>query len=284
MKMAAWCSNKIPNIYHSLSLPTFIKHLTPAPHFSTSRPNLTTSCSNQVSPLLQTLNSRQKEQISLYINVLQEWNKKMNLTAVTETNEVMKRHVEDSLAIIPPIQNSYTSHCQSSYENINLVDVGSGAGLPGLIFAIACPGWKVTLLESMNKRCLFLEHAVSVTGLFNVEVLRGRAENVGQNLDFREVFDVAVARAVAEMRVLAEYCLPLVRVGGLFIAAKGHDPQEEVRNAGRAITLLGASVLQLSSVESHSPYGQRTAVVCLKDRPTPRKYPRDPGTPAKVPL
>ncbi|OVA14354.1 rRNA small subunit methyltransferase G [Macleaya cordata] len=208
----------------------------------------------------------------------------MNLTAVKETDEVMKRHVEDSLAIIPPIQSSYLSHCNSSCDNIKLVDVGSGAGLPGLIFAIARPGWNVTLLESMNKRCLFLEHAVSVTGLSNVEVLRARAESAGQSLDFREVFDVAVARAVAEMRVLAEYCLPLVRVGGLFIAAKGHNPQEEVKLAETAIQKFGASILQMSPVESHSPYGQRTAVVCIKDRPTPKKYPRDPGTPSKVPL
>eukprot|EP00268_Persea_americana_P069452 TRINITY_DN9867_c0_g1_i7.p1 TRINITY_DN9867_c0_g1~~TRINITY_DN9867_c0_g1_i7.p1 ORF type:complete len:195 (-),score=33.96 TRINITY_DN9867_c0_g1_i7:2164-2748(-) len=149
----------------------------------------------------------------------------MNLTAVTEASEVMKRHVEDSLAIIPPIQSHYLSRCDSTCDRLNLVDVGSGAGLPGLIFAIACPGWKVTLLESMQKRCMFLEHAVGLIGLSNVEILCARAENVGQNLDSREMFDVAVARAVAEMRVLAEYCLPLVRVGGLFVAAKGYDPQ-----------------------------------------------------------
>lgn len=149
----------------------------------------------------------------------------MNLTAVREENEVMERHVEDSLAIIEPIRSSYISHCGDSWENINLVDVGSGAGLPGLILAIACPGWKLTLLESMNKRCVFLEHAISATGLSNVQVVRGRAENFGQNPGFREIFDVAVARAVAEMRVLAEFCLPLVRVGGLFIAAKGHNPE-----------------------------------------------------------
>ncbi|KAK9278011.1 hypothetical protein L1049_027568 [Liquidambar formosana] len=145
------------------------------------------------------------------------------------------RHVEDSLAIIPPIQNSYLSHCNSACENLNLIDVGSGPGLPGLILAIACPGWNVTLLESINKRCVFLEHAVGVAGLSNVKVVRGRAE-------------------------------------------------EEVKNAERAIQLMGASVLQLCSVESHSPYGQRTAIVCLKGRSTPRKYPRDPGTPAKLPL
>lgn len=208
----------------------------------------------------------------------------MNLTAVTEASEVMERHIEDSLAIIPPIRSSYLSHCGDSYDELSLVDVGTGAGLPGLILAIACPGWKVNLLESMNKRCVFLEHAVSLTGLSNVQVIRERAENVGQNLGFREVFDVSVARAVAEMRVLAEYCLPLVRVGGLFVAAKGHDPLEEVRRAERAIHVMGASVLETCSVESQGPHGQRTVIVCLKDRPTPRKYPRDPGTPVKSPL
>lgn len=208
----------------------------------------------------------------------------MNLTAVTEPSEVMKRHVEDSLAIIPPIQRSYVSSSGSSCDHLNLIDVGSGPGLPGLIFAIACPGWKVTLLESMQKRCVFLEHAVCLTGLANVEILRERAEIVGQSIDFRERFDVAAARAVAEMRVLAEYCLPLVRVGGLFVAAKGYQPQDEVRNAKKAIQLMGASILEMCSVESQGPYGQRTAVICLKDCPTPKKYPRHPGIPAKTPL
>ncbi|KAK6148439.1 hypothetical protein DH2020_019351 [Rehmannia glutinosa] len=210
--------------------------------------------------------------------------KKMNLTAVKEETEVMGRHVEDSLAIIEPVRNAFLLHCGSSFEKLSVVDVGSGAGLPGLILAIACPGWKVTLLESMNKRCIFLEHVVSLIGLQNVRIVRDRAENLGQNLDFREGFDIAVARAVAEMRVLAEYCLPLVRVGGLFVAAKGHDPQEEVTKAERAIHLMGASLLQTCFVESHSKYGQRTAIICLKDGPTPRKYPRAPGTPSKLPL
>ncbi|GAB2269886.1 hypothetical protein Dimus_004805 [Dionaea muscipula] len=235
-------------------------------------------------PQFESLSSHQKDQISLYIDTLLQWNQKMNLTAVTERNEIMERHIEDSLAIVPPILESYSSHCGCSYSTLNVVDVGSGQGLPGLILGIACPGWEVTLIESMSKRCVFLEHAIKVTGLPNVQVVHGRAENLGQSLDLREAFDVAVARAVAELRVLAEYCLPLVRVGGLFVAAKGHDPLEEVKNAEGAIHLLGASVLQQYPVESHSPYGQRTAILCLKDRSTPRKYPREPGTPAKSPL
>lgn len=208
----------------------------------------------------------------------------MNLTAVREVNEAMERHVEDSLSILPPLSDCYRSHCGASCDKLSLVDVGTGAGLPGVVLAIARPEWDVTLLESMNKRCVFLEHVVSVIGSSNIQIVKGRAESLGQNPGFREQFDVAVARAVAEMRILAEYCLPLVRVGGLFIAAKGHDPQDEIKKAERAIQKVGASLLQVCSVESQSPYGQRTAVICLKDRPTPMKYPRDPGTPAKEPL
>ncbi|TYJ38539.1 hypothetical protein E1A91_A05G449500v1 [Gossypium mustelinum] len=279
------------NFPSSMSVGTFVKHLPfskPKTSFPPQRLNFkslttTTTCVTRSSSYFETLNSRQKDQIHLYVDALLQWNQ-MNLTAVNEVNEVMQRHIEDSLAIIPPIQNSYISSCNNSFDNLRIVDVGSGAGLPGLVLAVACPGWEVTLVESMNKRCLFLEHAVSLIGLSNVQVVRERAEKLGQDSNFRERFDVAVARAVAEMKVLAEYCLPLVRVGGLFVAAKGHNPQDEVKSAERATNLMGASVLQLCSVESHSPHGQRTAIICLKNRPTPRKYPRDPGTPTKEPL
>ncbi|XP_017972113.1 PREDICTED: ribosomal RNA small subunit methyltransferase G isoform X2 [Theobroma cacao] len=276
------CRCKILNVPSSLG--TLVKHL-PLSKPKTSFPppqtlsfNSQTSAAIRSSSSFETLTSRQKDQVRLYVDALLQWNQKMNLTAVKEVSEVMDRHIEDSLAIIPPIQNSYVSSCNDSFDNLRIVDVGTGAGLPGLVLAIACP---VTLVESVNKRCLFLEHVVNLTGLSNVQVVRERAENLGQDIGFREKFDVAVARAVAEMRVLAEYCLPLVRVGGLFVAAKGHDPKEEVRNAERAIKLLGASILQLRSVESHSPHGRRTAIICLKNHPTPRKYPRGPGKKCK---
>ncbi|KAL4189203.1 hypothetical protein AMTRI_Chr08g205810 [Amborella trichopoda] len=221
--------------------------------------SFSSSSSSQSSSLLGALSTKQKEQVSLYIDTLLDWNQRMNLTGVTEWSEVVKRHVEDSLSILPVIRE----RCSAVTSTVKLVDVGSGAGLPGLIMAIACPDWHFTLLDSMHKRCLFLEHAIRVSGLLNVQVVCARAESVGQNVEFREAFDVAVARAVAEMRILAEYCLPLVRVGGLFVAAKGYDPQV---------------------IESKGPYGQRTAVVCMKDSPTPKKYPRQPGLPAKKPL
>ncbi|XP_028548912.1 uncharacterized protein LOC110092429 isoform X2 [Dendrobium catenatum] len=246
------------------------------------------------SAIFRTLSSRQKEQISVF---------RMNLTSERQEGEVMERHVEDSLALLTPLRRSYLSRCcPSSFpscDGLKLVDVGSGSGFPGLILAIACPTFKNRdsnpLLKLTNyhgfsmesfptKRCFFLEHVVRITGLSNVKVLRERAENVGQSLDFRELFDVAVARAVAEMRILAEYCLPLVRVGGLFIAAKGHNPQEELRNSEKAIKLMGGSMVELCTVESYSPLGQRTAIICFKELSTPKKYPRNTGIPSKFPL
>lgn len=235
--------------------------------------------------LLDTLSMKQQEQTSLFVNTLLEWNQRMNLTAVTEHCAVMERHVEDSLALLPIIENAYKNNCPTMESvRLNLVDVGSGAGLPGIILAIARPDWQITLIESLQKRCFFLEHVVDVSGLSNAQVVRIRAEDAGQNPDFREKYDIAVARAVADMRILAEYCLPLVRVGGLLVAAKGYNPQEEVENAKKAIRLMGASMLQLCSVTSEGPYGKRTAVLCLKNRPTPLKYPRHPGIPTKKPL
>ncbi|KAF7806120.1 ribosomal RNA small subunit methyltransferase G [Senna tora] len=263
---------------------TFFKHFTTCKSTTTTATkSISTTVFNSLSHFTA-LTSPQKHQIHLYVDALLQWNKRMNLTAVKEVDEVMERHVEDSLAILQPLRDSYRSHCGVPDDKLKLVDVGTGAGLPGIILAIACPEWDVTLMESMNKRCVFLEHAVGVTGLSNIQIVRGRAENLGQNLCFREKFDIAVARAVAEMRILAEYCLPLVRVGGLFVAAKGYQPEEEVRKAEGAIEKMGAFLSQVCSVQSQSPYGQRTAVICIKDRPTPMKYPRDPGIPTKEPL
>ncbi|KAK4362382.1 hypothetical protein RND71_017623 [Anisodus tanguticus] len=264
------------------SFGTFIKHL--ASPKSSNLKSFTTSESANVfsSSRFEALSPRQKEQVHRYIDSLLEWNQKMNLTAVKEENEVMERHVEDSLSIIEPIRTSYLSHCGPSSENLNLIDVGSGAGLPGVILAIASPGWKVTLLESMNKRCSFLEHV-----------------KLGQDVNFRESFDVAVARAVAEMRILAEYCLPLVQTGGIFVAAKGHDPQIHIFLVMRKLLFSksrlevnvlgfpqpeGSIISGLQMIDSHCKHGQRTAIICLKGKPTPKKYPRDPGTPAKDPL
>nr|CAB3467640.1 unnamed protein product [Digitaria exilis] len=197
---------------------------------------------------ISSLSAPQQRQVAVYVEALLDWNQRMNLTAVTDEAEVMTRHVADSLAVLPPLERAYRSRSVTGggdIDGVSLIDVGSGAGLPGLILAVARPSWRFTLLESMKKRCTFLEHAVESMGLSNVDVVCDRAENVGQSLDYREAYDIAAARAVAELKVLAEYCLPLVRVGGLFIAAKGHDPREEVKNAKGAVQKLGASMLEM---------------------------------------
>ncbi|XP_066371934.1 uncharacterized protein [Miscanthus floridulus] len=251
------------------------------------RTTTTVASSSSAAATTSSLSPPQQRQVTVYVDTLLEWNQRMNLTAVTDEAEVMTRHVADSLAMLPPLERAYHARSTSAggaIDGVRLIDVGSGAGLPGLILAVARPSWKVTLLELMRKRCTFLEHAVEAMELSNVDVVCDRAEKVGQRLDFRERYDIVAAIAVAELKVLAEYCIPLVRIGGLFIAAKGHDPHEEVRNAEGAVRKLGGSMLELCNVESMGPHGQRTAVIYVKEHATPKKYPRLPGTPSKMPL
>lgn len=234
---------------------------------------------------MEELDAKQSGQVAVFVDILLEWNQKMNLTAVTERGAMMDRHIADSLSLLPIIEGAHAAYCKSSAgESIKVVDIGSGAGLPGIVLAIARPAWQLTLLESLQKRCDFLERAAEAAGLTNVKVLRSRAEDAGKDSTHREMYDIAVARAVAEMRILAELCLPLVRVGGILVAAKGPNPEEEVEAAKTAVDLLGASIITLSKVDSEGPLGQRTAVVCLKDKPTPAKYPRRAGMPNKRPL
>lgn len=234
---------------------------------------------------LETLTSKQAGQVSVYIDALLEWNQRMNLTAVTERSSIMERHIADSLALLPVMETTYANYNETRVlDNMKVVDVGSGAGLPGIVLAIARPSWEFTLMESLQKRCNFLDHVIEALGLSNIKVIRARAEDAGHEVSCREAFDVAVARAVAEMRILVELCLPLVRVGGLLVAAKGANPEEEVKFAKRAAGLLGATILPIQKVTSISPHGQRTAILCLKRQETPRKYPRKPGTPQKQPL
>ncbi|GAX84416.1 hypothetical protein CEUSTIGMA_g11837.t1 [Chlamydomonas eustigma] len=167
---------------------------------------------------------------------------------------------------------------------IRVIDVGTGAGLPGMVLAVARPHWKVTLLDSLKKRCDFLSSASNRIGLENVDVVWSRAEEAGQNLELRERYDLAIARAVADTRVLAELCLPMVKTGGLWVAAKGSTPEAEVLAAGHAIKLLGGAYVSTDLVQSFSPEGQRTAVIVKKVCSTPSKYPRKPGTPNTQPL
>ncbi|RME46518.1 MAG: 16S rRNA (guanine(527)-N(7))-methyltransferase RsmG [Chloroflexi bacterium] len=225
-----------------------------------------------------TLAHAQLEMFQTYYDELVEWNRRVNLTAVTDYEEVQVRHFADSLAVLLAVDVG------NGQGRVSLVDIGSGAGFPGLPLKIARPAWRVVLVESTRKKTEFLAHIIDQLGLEDVAVAWGRAEDIGRDAAYREQFDIAVARAVADMAVLAEYALPLLRIGGRFIAQKGTDPGDELKAAGKAIALLGG-------VHRHTiPYGLPAfdeplhLVVIEKVTPTPEKYPRRPGVPAKRPI
>jgi 16S rRNA (guanine527-N7)-methyltransferase len=209
---------------------------------------------------------------------LVDWNRRFNLTAITDWDGVLVRHFLDSLSCLKALPR------QELAGGARVIDVGTGAGFPGLVLKIICPGMRLTLLEATRKKVAFLEHIVRVLGSKDVEVVHGRAETLGRDPSRRERYDWALARAVAEMPTLAEYLLPLVRVGGTVLAQKGEDAAAEVQEAEVAIVTLGGRVRQLVPVELRGLAETRYLVVVDKVAATPEKYPRRPGMPRKSPL
>ena len=209
---------------------------------------------------------------------LLEWNRKFNLTAITDRQGVLVRHFLDSLSCLMALPASQLA------SGARVIDVGSGAGFPGLPLKIVCPEMQLTLLEATGKKVSFLEHVVGVLGLTDVAVVHGRAEEFGHEPAHREAYDWAVARAVADMPTLAEYLLPLVRVGGGALAQKGKDAPAEVQQAEAAIVALGGRLRQLVSVELRGLAETRYLVTVDKVAATPKDYPRRPGVPKKRPL
>lgn len=206
-----------------------------------------------------------------------------------DREEAYSRHIEDSLALVPVLDECLNTRTVSENQGRRkIIDVGSGAGLPGLILGIVRPQWDIVLLDSLKKRCTFNSAAIEAVGVSNVDVQWGRAEDLGHLVAHRETYDIAVARAVAELRILAEYCLPFVKVGGHWVAAKGPDPEPEVEAAQKAIGLLGGTLCAINRVEScttHTGEAQkRTAVIIKKSRITPKKFPRKPGSAKKQPI
>ncbi|KAK9837194.1 hypothetical protein WJX84_012010 [Apatococcus fuscideae] len=222
-----------------------------------------------------------KEQLQSYLSLVLEKNKVMNLTAVRDEAEAWDRHILDSAALLPILQDAASSFRS---PKLRVLDVGSGAGLPGIVLALLMPLWQVTLLEATKKKCMFLEEVIADLQLGNVKVVWQRAEEAGTLASLRERHDIVVARAVAELRTLAELCLPFAKVGGIWVAAKGPNIQEEVDAARNAIGQLGGRVRRIAAVDSLSAGVPRTAVVVGKIRATPRQYPRLPGRPNKQPL
>jgi len=220
----------------------------------------------------------------IYYETLISWNKRVNLTRVTSYEAVQTKHFLDSLSCLPTITRIWGLPAREAGTGPQAIDVGSGAGFPGLVLKIAMPILRLTLLEATGKKTEFLQFLVDQLGLPDVTIINARAEELGQDDKHRERYDLALARALARMATLAELTLPLVRMGGLVVAQKGEDPRAEVEAAQKAIVTLGGQVREISRLTVPGLEGARHLVVLEKVIATPTRYPRRPGMPAKRPL
>ena len=228
------------------------------------------------------LTAEQLAAFQTYYEELITWNEKFNLTAITDYDQVQIKHFLDSLTCLLADEGLTRVICQQ--PGIRAIDVGAGAGFPGLPLKIVCPGLRLTLLEATGKKVDFLEHIVGRLGLAGVEVIKGRAEELGRDAAHRERYDLALARAVAALPVLVEYALPFCKPGGLFVAQKGGEGDAEARAAEGAIVALGGVLRRIVHLELPHLAEPRSLVVIEKIAPTPEKYPRRPGIPSKRPL
>jgi len=222
-----------------------------------------------------TLNKTQLEQFDNYYRLLIEWNEKVNLTRITLEEDVYLKHFYDSISAA-----FYYDFSQS----ITLCDVGAGAGFPSIPLKICFPHIKVTIVDSLKKRIDFLEHLADELKLVDIHFQHDRAEDFGSNPTYRESFDVVTARAVARMSVLSELCLPLNKQGGVFIAMKGTNPETEVKDATKAINVLGGKVKKIDTFHLPIEKSERSIIRIEKQKGTPKKYPRKAGTPNKSPI
>ena len=229
-----------------------------------------------------TLSSKQIDQFLKYYEMLVEKNKVMNLTAITEFDEVLKKHFIDSLSLVKV--------CDLE-KVVSMIDIGTGAGFPGIPLKIAFPNLNVTLLDSLQKRVVFLQEVIEELALCDVEAIHGRAEDFAKPNQLREKFDLCVSRAVENLSTLLEYCLPYVKVGGKFTSYKSEkvsmdsgENKTEMERAEHAITVLGGKIVEQKSFFLPSSDISRTFIVIEKCRPTPKEYPRKAGTASKKPL
>lgn len=221
------------------------------------------------------LTARQVMSLITYEKELLEWNQKFNLTAIRDVQSIRTKHFLDSYSCVLAWQAT---------PPLRLIDVGTGAGFPGLPLKIIYPQMHVTLVESVGKKAMFCQHIVSKLGLENIEVIKARVEDIGQKTEYRESYDYAVARAVASLNILSEYLLPLVKIGGNVLAQKGETAHAEAQSAEKAIKLLGGKLKQIIPIELPGVADERFLVLIDKVQATPDNYPRKAGIPAKTPL
>ena len=228
---------------------------------------------------LETLGIRltdvQKRQFDRYYELLIEWNRVMNLTGITEYDEVNLKHFTDSLTVVRIKEMKNVS---------TMIDVGTGAGFPGIPIKIAFPHIKVTLLDSLNKRIKFLNQIVEELELNDVVTLHGRAEDYAKKEEYREQFDLCASRAVANLSTLSEYCLPFIKKGGCFVSYKSADSDEEIKMSEKALDILGGKIEKIDKFTLPGSDMGRALVMIEKVKNTPRKYPRKAGVPSKEPL
>ena len=218
-------------------------------------------------------NDKQLEQFFEYMNLLIEWNEKINLTAITEPKEIIIKHFIDSLTI-----NKYIE------KNNKIVDVGTGAGFPGIPIKIYRPEVEVTLVDSLNKRINFLNEVISKLGLEKINTIHARVEEFARNKKYREKFDISTSRAVANLSTLSEYLIPLVKENGKIICMKASEAEEEIEQAKKAINVLGGTIKNVETFDLPQSDIGRTIITIEKTKKTPAKYPRKAGTPSKEPI
>lgn len=221
------------------------------------------------------LSEKQMEQFLQYYELLVEKNKVMNLTAITEFDEVVEKHFLDSVSLTKQMD---------LHQPLKVLDLGTGAGFPGIPLKIVFPELEITLMDSLNKRVLFLQDVISSLQLENIEAVHGRAEEAAKNKKYRESFDLCVSRAVANISTLSEYCLPFVKIGGSFISYKSSTIEDELEDGKKGIAILGGKVKDVYKFTLPDSELQRSFVVIQKEKKTPKAYPRKAGTPSKDPL
>ena len=219
------------------------------------------------------LTDKQICNFSIYLELLMEWNKKINLTSIVEPNEILTKHFVDSLSIAKWLKDG-------NY----VIDVGSGAGFPGIPLSILMENCSFLLVDSLNKRVKFLDEVINKLKLKNTRAIHARAEELAHFKEYREMFDIATSRAVANLSTLSEYLIPLVKIGGRVISMKGQEVKEEISNAKNAIKTLGGKIENIDEFYLPDSDIKRNIIIIKKAEKTPGRFPRKPGTPAKEPI